>query len=84
MRKIKLVADSSSDLLVMDGADFTAAPLKIRTSEREFTDDAALDVKEMATYLKSYKGKSSTSCPNVGDWKGAFGQVTEQVQSLGD
>ena len=77
MRKVKLVADSSSDLFVLEGADFTAAPLKIRTAEREFVDDAKLDVKEMATYLKTYKGKSSTSCPNVGDYLEAFGDADE-------
>ena len=29
----------------------------------------------MLKELKSYKGKSSTSCPNVGDWLAAFGDA---------
>ena len=43
-------------------------PLKIVTDEREYLDDGTLDAVEMATALRTYKGKTSTSCPNIGDW----------------
>ena len=76
-RKIKIVADSSSDILSLDGAEFESAPLKIVTAQKEYTDDASLDVYEMVTDLLSYKGKSSTSCPNIGDWLSAFGDADE-------
>lgn len=56
-------------------ADFTTVPLKIRTDEREFVDDPALDVSEMVAYLKDYKGKSGTACPSVSDWLDAFGDA---------
>ncbi len=73
--KIKIVADSSSDILTLNGVDFESAPLKIITAEREFNDDKSLDVKEMVEYLREYKGKSSTSCPNQNDWLNTFGDA---------
>ncbi len=76
-RKIKIVTDSSSDILSMDGIDFASAPMKIITDEREFTDDASLDVYDMADYLQHHHGKSTTSCPNVDDWISAFGDADE-------
>ncbi len=70
--KIKIVTDSASNLLEMDGVEFQSAPLTISTNERDFVDTAQLDVEEMADYLKAYKGKSSTACPGVGDYLSAF------------
>ena len=77
MRKIKIVADSSSDLFHLDSVDFAAAPLKIITADAEYVDDESLDVEGMVTTLLRYKGKSSTSCPNVDDWLGVFGDADE-------
>ena len=77
MRKIKIVTDSSSDVLSVGYEHFASAPLKIITSEREFTDNAELDVSEMVSYLSSYKGKSQTSCPNTNDWLTAFGDADD-------
>ena len=48
--KVKIVADSSANLLSLDGVEFQSAPLVIRTNEREFVDDEKLDVEEMADY----------------------------------
>ena len=72
MKKIRIVADSSADITELSGHSFETAPLKIITAERQFTDDGNLDVCEMLDYLASYKGKSSTSCPNPTDWLNAF------------
>jgi len=77
MRKIKIVADSSADILALDAVDFALAPLKIITNETEFIDDAALDVDAMVQWFDSYKGKSKTSCPNPADWLEAFGEAEE-------
>ena len=74
----KIIADSSADLLTLDGAEFDSVPLRICTSETEYVDDASLDVEAMISYLSKYKGTSKTSCPNVGDWKDAFDDA-EQV-----
>ena len=70
--KRKIVADSSANLLALDGVDFESAPLVVRTNDREFVDNADLDVKEMADYLMTYKGKSGSACPGVGDYLAAF------------
>ena len=68
----RIVVDSSASLYQLDGIDFAAVPLKIVTDEREYLDDGTLDAVEMATALRTYKGKTSTSCPNIGDWLEAY------------
>ena len=73
--RMKIVADSSSDILSMEGVAFASAPLKIITTEKEYVDDEKLDVKGMVEDLLSYKGRSSTSCPNTADWISAFGDA---------
>ena len=77
MRNVKIVADSSADILQLERTSFAAAPLKIIAGEKEFVDDRALDVEGMVNDLLSYSGKSSTSCPSVGDWLDAFGGAKE-------
>ena len=74
---MKIVTDSSADILSLDGVSFASAPLKIITSEREFVDNSELDVKEMVDYLATYKGRSTTSCPNPDEWIRAFGDEKE-------
>ena len=61
----RIVVDSSASLYKLDGIDFASVPLKIVTDEREYLDDGTLDAVEMATALRTYKGKTSTSCPNI-------------------
>ena len=68
----RIVVDSSASLYQLDGVDFAAVPLKIVTDEREYLDDGTLDAVEMATTLRTYKGKTSTSCPNIGEWLEAY------------
>ena len=68
----RIFVDSSASLYKLDGVDFAAVPLKIVTDEREYLDDGTLDAVEMATALRTYKGKTSTSCPNIGDWLEAY------------
>ena len=38
--EVKIVADSSADILDIGGVDFDSAPLKIITADKEFVDDA--------------------------------------------
>ncbi len=73
--KFKIVADSSCNMLTFEGVDYATVPLKIVTDEREFVDDADLDTVEMMGFIESYKGRSTTSCPNVGEWLEAFGDA---------
>ncbi|MBE6556727.1 MAG: DegV family EDD domain-containing protein [Ruminococcaceae bacterium] len=77
MRKMKIVADSSCDLFALPCVDFASAPMRVITNEREFIDDPSLDVDSMTDYLYQYKGKSKSSCPNVGDWLDAFGDAED-------
>ena len=77
MKKIKIVADSSADLLVFEEMAFDNAPLKIITTEKVYTDDSTLDVRQMVDDLQHYKGKSSTSCPNTEDYLKCFGDADE-------
>ena len=77
MRNVKIVADSSANVLKLEKTAFAAAPLKVIADDREFVDDAALDVDAMASWFDSYKGKSKTSCPNPSDWLEAFGDADE-------
>ena len=77
MRKIKIVADSSCDMFELKHTEFETAPMKIITAEREFIDDASLDVDDMANYLYQLKGKSKSYCPNTTDWLDAFGDADE-------
>ena len=75
--KVRIVADSSANLYTLEGVDFANAPLTIRTADREFVDNASLDVLEMVDYLSKYKGKSGSACPGVGDWLDVFGDADE-------
>ncbi len=79
MRTIKITADSSCDLFELNETPFSAAPMKVITDEREFTDDAALDVGEMVAFLDGYRGKSQSSCPNPADWLEAFGDADDVI-----
>ena len=77
MRKIKIVSDSSSDVLELIEVDYAYAPMKVITDEREFVDDNVLDVEEMVRYFDEYKGRSKSSCPNTNDWLNAFGDADD-------
>lgn len=71
----KIIADSSADLINLKEVPFQSAPLKIITDQNEYVDDSNLDVVGMINDLKSYSGKSSTSCPSVSDWLNTFGNA---------
>ena len=77
MRTMKIVADSSANMISLDAVSFASAPLKVITDGREFVDDAAASANEMLQYFDTYKGKSKTSCPNTVDWLDAFGDAED-------
>lgn len=79
MMEYRIVVDSSANLVHEEG--IISVPLKIMTDECEFEDDINLDVRKMAEYMASYKGKSKTSCPNVAEYLEAFGE-SENVFAL--
>ena len=73
----KIVADSSADLLTLEGFPFASAPLKILTSEHYYVDDEKLDVDAFTDDMLHYDGKSSTACPSPEDWLHAFDDAEE-------
>lgn len=72
---IKIVADSSADLITLDNISFASVPMKIITADKEYVDTADLDVIRMVDEMLNYSGKSSTACPGIGDWLDAFGDA---------
>lgn len=73
-----IVADSSADFAKREQSNtvgFASVPLKIITSEKEYVDDASLNVEQMVSELEHYKGRSSSSCPNPSDWLEAFDEA---------
>ena len=76
---IKIITDSASDLTSMEGIDMSYAPMKVCTAEREFTDNDDINLREMVDFLYSFKGRSSSSCPNAEDWLNAFGDAENIV-----
>lgn len=70
----RIVTDSSSNVLSIENADYVSVPLKVITT-REYVDTPELDVAAMVEDLKNHKGKSGSSCPNVGEWLEAFGDA---------
>lgn len=77
MKTIKIVADSSANLLQRKEVPFGVAPMKIITAQREFVDDENLDLEETVQFFHTYKGRSQTSCPNPEDWLTAFGDADD-------
>lgn len=72
----RIVTDSSSNVLALENENYASVPMKIMV-EKEYVDNAALDVAAMVEDLRGHKGKSGSSCPNVGEWLDAFGDAEE-------
>lgn len=69
--KYKIVSDSSCNLFSMEGQSFASVPMKI-LADNEYVDREGVDLPGMIQELKHHKGKSGSSCPNVGEWMDAF------------
>lgn len=72
---MKIIVDSSANLRTANDNSLVSVPLTLRTNEREFIDDATLNIEEMTDYLASYKGKSGSACPSSGAYIDAFGDA---------
>ena len=75
--KHKIVADSSCNFFQLPDVDFSSVPLKVLSGNREYVDNAHLDVGEMVATLKAEKAAASTSCPNMLEWSEAFGDADQ-------
>lgn len=71
-----ILSDSSCELRSLPNAapdtGFSIIPLKIRVGNREFTDNAALDVAAMMEAMHNYNGACATSCPSPEEWAEKF------------
>ena len=72
----RIVADSSANILSLPGENYATVPMKVN-ADREYVDNAALNLAEMVEALQQHKGKSGSACPNVGEWLEAFGDAEE-------
>lgn len=70
--RFRIVADSSANVLTLENRNYATVPMKI-VAGREYVDNDKLDLAGMVADLQQYKGKSGSSCPNVGEWLDAFG-----------
>ena len=52
--RYKIVSDSSSNLQTLEGVDYASVPLKVVTAEKEYVDDAQLDIGRMQQELRAY------------------------------
>ena len=72
----RIVADSSCDLRSYDSPletlTYATVPLKIRVGQREFTDNAALDSRQMMDAMHNYNGPTSSACPSPEEWAAEF------------
>ncbi len=68
----RIICDSSSDLCGADLTGLISVPLKIITSEKEYSDDENLNSEAMLSELEKYKGKTRSSCPNPNEYLAAF------------
>ena len=71
----KIVADSSANLSSLSRVEFASAPLHILVGDQEFVDVPSTDLTAMQAALDAHNGPSSTTCPNPGTWKAAFGDA---------
>ena len=65
---MKLIADSSANLTMLEGVTYQSVPMTIRAGERDFVDDETLDTHELLDYLAAHNGKSGTACPSLDGW----------------
>ena len=70
--KSKIVVDSSANVYELPDVGFACVPLKILTDEQEYVDTAEVDAPALAQMMRTYKGRTSTSCPNISDWMAAY------------
>ena len=70
--KSKIIVDSSANVYQLPDVDFACVPLKILTDEQEYVDTAEVDAPALAEMMRTYKGRTSTSCPNISDWMAAY------------
>ena len=72
--KMRIVADSSANLLEMKDVEFASVPVHIIVGEQDYADTAEIDLAAFQQHLREYKGKTTTAAPSPGEWEEAFGE----------
>jgi DegV family protein with EDD domain len=72
--KYQLVVDSCCELTeeLKENLDAKSVPLKMIINEKEYIDDASLDIDDFLSVLKTVKTLPKSSCPSPGDYADAF------------
>ena len=73
--KMRIVADSSANLLEMKDVEFASVPVHIIVGEQDYADTAEIDLAAFQQHLRDYKGKTTTAAPSPGEWEEAFGDA---------
>ena len=78
-----LVSDSTCEIHHIDDlapdTQFATVPLKIRVGDREFVDNAALNVPQMMEVFANFNGPSSTACPSPEEWAEKFLMADQSI-----
>lgn len=76
--RFNIIVDSCCDMTPQQRASslYRSVPLSIRVGEREFRDDASLDVRTMVDAMASSAQAAQTSCPSPADYLAAY-EATE-------
>lgn len=69
---VRIVSDSSANLVSRPEQNFIAVPMTINTDEKEYVDDENLDVFQMLDEMAGYTGRTGSACPAPGTWLDAF------------
>lgn len=73
----RIVSDSTSNIFSLKSPiEFKSVPLKILVDGKEYIDDENLNIEEMIEAVEKSENTSS-SCPNVFEWKEAFKDAKE-------
>ena len=68
---IKIITDSSSNLIDLPKHNYSSVPLKILIDDNEYIDDKRINIDNLIAALKK-SHRTSTSCPGVKEWLDAF------------
>lgn len=76
---VKIVVDSSADLTsqTISGIPIQNVPFSLIIDHHSWTDNDNINLAKLVKAIKETKQKSTSSCPNVGDWQQAFDGADE-------
>lgn len=71
---IKIITDSAANWYQSDinGIPHSVAPLTILVNQQPWLDDGTIDQVAFAKALQTTSTKTSSSCPNIGEWLAAY------------